>query len=59
MACGTDKTLTSLFIREKLAAERTLVLLPSLSLLKQTMQGLEDPTPRCRLRRCPSAPTRR
>ena len=37
MACGTGKTLTSLFIREKLAAERTLVLLPSLSLLKQTM----------------------
>jgi predicted helicase len=38
MACGTGKTLTSLFIRESLAAERTLVLLPSLSLLKQTMQ---------------------
>ena len=37
MACGTGKTLTSLFIKEKLAAERTLVLLPSLSLLKQTM----------------------
>lgn len=38
MACGTGKTLTSLFIKEKLACERTLVLLPSLSLLKQTMQ---------------------
>ncbi|WP_349269278.1 hypothetical protein MPNTM1_04899 [Mycolicibacterium parafortuitum] len=38
MACGTGKTLTSLFIREQLHAERTLVLLPSLSLLKQTMQ---------------------
>jgi len=38
MACGTGKTLTSLFINEKLDAERTLVLLPSLSLLKQTMQ---------------------
>ncbi|MDG5485484.1 DEAD/DEAH box helicase [Mycolicibacterium gadium] len=38
MACGTGKTLTSLFIREQLYAERTLVLLPSLSLLKQTMQ---------------------
>lgn len=38
MACGTGKTLTSLFIKEKLAAERTLVLVPSLSLLKQTMQ---------------------
>jgi predicted helicase len=37
MACGTGKTLTSLFIKEKLDAERTLVLLPSLSLLKQTM----------------------
>jgi hypothetical protein len=32
------KDLTSLFIQEKLAAERTLVLVPSLSLLKQTMQ---------------------
>jgi superfamily II DNA or RNA helicase len=37
MACGTGKTLTSLFIKEKLGAERALVLLPSLSLLKQTM----------------------
>lgn len=37
MACGTGKTLTSLFIKEKLDAKRTLVLLPSLSLLKQTM----------------------
>ncbi len=37
MACGTGKTLTSLFISEKLDAKRTLVLLPSLSLLKQTM----------------------
>lgn len=38
MACGTGKTLTAWFIREKLAAERTLVLVPSLSLLKQTMR---------------------
>ena len=38
MACGTGKTLTSLFIKEKFAAERVLVLVPSLSLLKQTMQ---------------------
>ena len=38
MACGTGKTLTSLFIKEKLAAERTLVLVPSLSLLKQTLR---------------------
>jgi superfamily II DNA or RNA helicase len=38
MACGTGKTLTSLFVMEKLQAERVLVLVPSLSLLKQTMQ---------------------
>jgi superfamily II DNA or RNA helicase len=38
MACGTGKTLTSLFVKEELAAERTLVLVPSLSLLKQTMR---------------------
>lgn len=38
MACGTGKTLTSFFIRQELDAYRTLVLLPSLSLLKQSMQ---------------------
>lgn len=38
MACGTGKTLTSLFIKEKLSAERALVLVPSLSLLKQTLR---------------------
>jgi predicted helicase len=38
MACGTGKTLTALFISEKLAAERTLVLVPSLSLLAQTLR---------------------
>jgi superfamily II DNA or RNA helicase len=38
MACGTGKTLTALWIREALAAERTLVLLPSLSLLAQTLR---------------------
>jgi predicted helicase len=38
MACGTGKTLTSLFIHEKLRCQRTLVLVPSLSLLKQTMK---------------------
>ncbi len=38
MACGTGKTLTALFIHEKLAAERTLVLVPSLSLLAQTLR---------------------
>ncbi|MEV3905536.1 Helicase associated domain protein [Mycobacterium sp. NPDC050551] len=37
MACGTGKTLTALFIKEKLAAPRTLVLMPSLSLLAQTL----------------------
>jgi superfamily II DNA or RNA helicase len=38
MACGTGKTLAALFVKDKLAAERTLVLLPSLSLLKQTIR---------------------
>ena len=38
MACGTGKTLAALFIHEKLAAERTLVLVPSLSLLSQTLR---------------------
>jgi predicted helicase len=38
MACGTGKTLTALFINEKLAAQRTLVLVPSLSLLGQTLR---------------------
>jgi len=38
MACGTGKTLTALFVRETLAAERTLVLVPSLSLLAQTLR---------------------
>jgi predicted helicase len=38
MACGTGKTLAALFIHEKLAAERTLVLVPSLSLSAQTLR---------------------
>jgi superfamily II DNA or RNA helicase len=38
MACGTGKTLTALFIAETLAATRTLVLVPSLSLLAQTLR---------------------
>ena len=38
MACGTGKTLAALYIKEKLAAERTLVLVPSLSLLAQTLR---------------------
>lgn len=37
MACGTGKTLAALFITEKLESKRTLVLVPSLSLLKQTL----------------------
>ena len=38
MACGTGKTFTTLWIKEALNAQMTLVLLPSLSLLSQTMR---------------------
>lgn len=38
MACGTGKTLTALHLTEKIAAKRTLVLVPSLSLLAQTLR---------------------
>ena len=38
MACGTGKTFTTLWIKEALGVETTLVLLPSLSLLSQTMR---------------------
>ena len=38
MACGTGKTLTALWIKEELKAKRTLVLVPSLSLLSQTIR---------------------
>ncbi|CAM8278074.1 Helicase associated domain protein [Candidatus Methylopumilus planktonicus] len=38
MACGTGKTFTTLWIKEKLEAELTLILLPSLSLLSQTLK---------------------
>ena len=38
MACGTGKTLTSLWIKEEMGALRTLVLVPSLSLLSQTLR---------------------
>jgi predicted helicase len=38
MACGTGKTYTTLWIKEKLSAQSTLVLLPSLGLLSQTMR---------------------
>ena len=37
MACGTGKTLTALWAAERLEAEKTLVLLPSLTLLSQTL----------------------
>ncbi len=37
MACGTGKTLVSLRIAERLEAKRTLVLVPSLTLLSQTV----------------------
>lgn len=37
MACGTGKTLVSLRIKEHLAAERTLILVPSLNLLSQIL----------------------
>lgn len=38
MACGTGKTFTTLWIKQALEAQTTLVLLPSLSLLSQTMR---------------------
>ncbi len=38
MACGTGKTYTTLWIKEKLGSQRTLVLVPSLSLLSQTLR---------------------
>lgn len=38
MACGTGKTFTTLWIKEALGAQTTLVLLPSLSLLSQIMR---------------------
>jgi len=38
MACGTGKTYTTLWIKERLGAKRTLVLLPSLGLLAQTLR---------------------
>ena len=38
MACGTGKTLAAMWIAERLGSGRTLVLLPSLSLLAQTLR---------------------
>lgn len=46
MAWGTGKTLTAWFIHEKLASKRTLVLVPSLSLLKQTMREWQTANPK-------------
>ncbi|MDP3513531.1 MAG: DEAD/DEAH box helicase family protein, partial [Sulfuritalea sp.] len=37
MACGAGKTFTTLWIKENLSAESTLVLVPSLGLLSQTL----------------------
>jgi superfamily II DNA or RNA helicase len=38
MACGTGKTFTTLWIKEKIKSRNTLVLLPSLNLLAQTVR---------------------
>jgi predicted helicase len=38
MACGTAKTLAAMWISERLDATRTLILVPSLSLLMQTLR---------------------
>ena len=47
MACGTGKTLTSLWIKEDLKANQVLVLVPSLNLISQTLNAwrnnLSDP----------------
>jgi predicted helicase len=38
MACGTGKTLAAMWIAERLGSKRALILLPSLSLLAQTLR---------------------
>jgi predicted helicase len=38
MCCGTGKTFTSLWIKEALKSQNTLILLPSLGLLSQTLK---------------------
>jgi superfamily II DNA or RNA helicase len=38
MACGTGKTLTGLWIHEKLKSRRTLLLVPSISLVQQNLR---------------------
>ena len=37
MACGTGKTLTALWVAERLLSSLTLVLVPSLSLVQQNL----------------------
>jgi len=39
MACGTGKTLTAMWVAEAMGSHRTLVLVPSLSLLGQTLRA--------------------
>lgn len=43
-ACGTGKTLTALWITEKLRSEKILFLAPSLALIKQTLEAWADQT---------------
>ena len=43
-ACGTGKTLTSLWITERLKATQTLFLAPSLALIKQTLEAWANQT---------------
>lgn len=43
-ACGTGKTLTSLWISEELEEEKILFLAPSLALIKQTLEAWADQT---------------
>jgi predicted helicase len=38
MACGTGKTMVALWTAERLGARRILVLMPSLALVKQTLE---------------------
>jgi superfamily II DNA or RNA helicase len=44
MACGTGKTRTCLWVTEKINPSLTLVLLPSLALIKQTIQEWREQT---------------
>ena len=38
MACGTGKTFTSLWIKERIKSHKTIIFVPSLSLLSQTLR---------------------